>query len=148
RNDFPASIPFFEKAIALDPKFAMAYGSLGVVYYNLEQSRHAAEAFAKAHDLRDRVSEHEKLYIDSHYEQYVTGNFDAAERVYKLWAQTYPHDLLPSLNLSALYGSLGQYQKALTESTKSVELGPESRLAHANLVEAYLHLNEIDEAEA
>jgi eukaryotic-like serine/threonine-protein kinase len=65
KEDFAAAIPLFERATSLDPNFAMAYGRLGTNYSNLAETDRAAEATRRAHELRERVSEREKLYIDS-----------------------------------------------------------------------------------
>ena len=70
----------------------MAYARLGTSYSNLGETARAAENTRKAYELRERVSEHEKLYIASHYEKFVIGNLEAARRTYELWAQTYPRD--------------------------------------------------------
>src|SRR5215469_4294056 len=61
------SIPFFKRALQLDPNFAIAYTGLGYAYSNIGEPGLAAENFKKAYDLRDRVSEREKLSIESAY---------------------------------------------------------------------------------
>ncbi len=68
KDDSAAAIPFFQRAISLDPNFAMAYARLGTNYFDLNQTVRAAESTRKAYELRERVSEREKLYIVSHYE--------------------------------------------------------------------------------
>jgi tetratricopeptide (TPR) repeat protein len=89
KTDYATAIPLFQRAASIDPNFAMAYARLGNSYYDLAETARAAEAARKAYELRERVSEREKLYIDSHYEQLVMGNLDAARKTYELWAQTY-----------------------------------------------------------
>ena len=113
KNDDAAAIPLFQRAVSLDPNFAMAYARLGTNYSNLGQTARAAENTRKAYELRERVSEREKFYIVSHYEHYVTGNLEAARKTYELWAQTYPRDDIPPNNLGAIYAALGDYDKAL-----------------------------------
>jgi CheY-like chemotaxis protein len=56
-------------------------------------------AIRKAYELRERVSDREKFYIASHYELFVTGDLEAARKIYELWAQTYPRDANPHPNL-------------------------------------------------
>jgi tetratricopeptide (TPR) repeat protein len=138
----------FQRAVSLDPNFAMAYARLGASYSNLGQIGRAAENTRKAYELRERVSEREKLYIASHYEHYVTGNLEAARRTYELWAQTYPHDEAPITNLGALYGTLGDYDKSLAAAQESFKLNPGSGIAYSNLVGSYLTVNRLDEARA
>jgi serine/threonine protein kinase len=99
RDDFNGAIPFYQRAISLDPSFAMAYARLGAAYDVLGETIRAAESIRKAYDLRERVSEREKLHITSRYQQYVTGNLDAARKTYELWAQTYPRDYFPHLGV-------------------------------------------------
>jgi serine/threonine protein kinase/tetratricopeptide (TPR) repeat protein len=148
KNDYTAAVSLFQRAVSLDPNFAMAYARLGASYSNLGQIGRAAENTRKAYELRERVSEREKLYIASHYEHYVTGNLEAARRTYELWAQTYPHDEAPITNLGALYGTLGDYDKSLAAAQESFKLNPGSGIAYSNLVGSYLTVNRLDEARA
>jgi eukaryotic-like serine/threonine-protein kinase len=148
RSDSPGAIPLFQRAVNLDPNFAMAYARLGTNYFNLGQTTRAAENLHKAYDLRERVSEREKLYIVSHYGQFVTGNQEAARKEYELWAQTYPRDDIPQGNLSVIYGVLGDYDKALVAEQESLKLNPGSGQAYGNLVGSYVSVNRLDEAKA
>ena len=119
KRDNAAAIPLLLRAVSLDSNFAMAYARLGTNYGNLGQTARAAENTRKAYELRERVSEREKLYITSHYEDYVTGNIEAARKAYELWAQTYPRDAIPPGNLSAINGALGDYDKALAAAQEA-----------------------------
>ncbi len=148
RNDYAAAIPLFQRAISLDPNFAMAYARLGTNYGNLGETARAAENMRKAYELRERVSEREKFYIVSHYEHFVTGNLEAARKAYELWAQTYPRDDVPPNNLSSIYSSLGDYDKALAANQESLKLNPESGSNYANVVLGYMTVNRLDEARA
>ena len=146
KNDALASIPFFERAISLDPNFAMAYARLGTSYFNMNETARAAETMRKAYDLRERVSEREKLYITSHYEDLVTRNIEAARKIYELWLHTYPRDDSPQNNLGVLYGELGDLDKAVASSQEALRLDPGSGQSYANLAGAYLQANHFDEA--
>ena len=148
KGDWAAAVPLFQRAIRLDPNFAMAYASLGVDYSNLGETSLASENTKKAYELRERVSEREKFYIESHYYQYVTGDLEKARQAYELWAQAYPRDLVPPNNLSVIYENLGEYDKALAESREALRLDPESGASYANLVAPYLYLNRLQEAKA
>jgi len=145
KSDWAAAIPLFQRATSLDPNFAMAYARLGTCYGNLAETARAAEAIRNAYKLRERVSEREKLYIDSHYEYYVRGNLEAARKSDELWAQTYPRDNVPTGNLTIVYVTLGSYDKALTAAQQALRLN-ENGTAYANLVGAFLLLNRLDEA--
>jgi serine/threonine protein kinase/Flp pilus assembly protein TadD len=148
KNDDAAAIPLFQRAVSLDPNFAMAYAHLGTNYSNIGESVRAAENTRKAYELRERVSEREKLYIASHYDQFVTGDLEAARKAYELWAQAYPRDTAAPINLTSIYLNLGNYDRALTASQEALKLDLGSGLAYTNLVGAYLPVNRLDEARA
>ncbi|HKF51553.1 MAG TPA: protein kinase [Candidatus Acidoferrales bacterium] len=145
-NNMPA-VPHYQQAIQLDPNFAMAYAALGTIYDNVGEPNLAAENTTKAHDLRDRVTEKEKLYIDSHYDQFVLGDLEKARRDYELWVSEYPQDGAPVTNLGAIYGILGQLDKGLAEAQAALRLDP-SGLNYMNLAFAYTFLNRQQEAQA
>jgi tetratricopeptide (TPR) repeat protein len=96
KAEFATAISLFQRAINLDPNFATAYARMGTSYSNLDENARAAENVRRAYELRERVSERERLYIASHYQALVTRNLEAARKVYELWAQIYPHDSRPS----------------------------------------------------
>jgi Flp pilus assembly protein TadD len=146
KGDDAAAVPLFQRAIGLDPNFAMAYASLGLSYWNLGETSLGAENTRKAYELRERVSEREKFYIESHYFNLVTGDLEKARRAYELWTQTYPRDGVPPSNLSATYQILGQYEKALSEIREALRLDPSSGLNYGNLVGSYLLLDRLEEA--
>jgi serine/threonine protein kinase/tetratricopeptide (TPR) repeat protein len=139
------AIPFYKRALELDPNFAVAYASLGVAYGNLGQASLAAENIKKAYDLRDRVSEREKYRIGALYYQNVTGELEQASQVYELWAKSYPLDPVPSGDLAYIYTQLGQYEKSLTETQESQRLEPDVT-GYFNLAQTYLFLNRVDDA--
>jgi tetratricopeptide (TPR) repeat protein/class 3 adenylate cyclase len=148
KGEVAAAVPFFQRAVSLDPKFAMAYAILGNVYYNLREHNLAAENLRKAFDLRDRVSEREKFYISSHYYDLVLGDLVRAAQAYELWAQTYPRELAPLANLGVIFGELGEYDKALSSFRDAIQSHPESGLLYGNLAAVYVNLNRSDEARA
>jgi eukaryotic-like serine/threonine-protein kinase len=141
-----ASIPFFKRALELDPNFAAAYAGLGVAYGNLGQASLSAENIKKAYALRDRVSEHEKYRIAALYYDSVTGEEEQAMQVYEMWAKSYPQEAVAPGNLGAIYSELGQYDKALAETQEAVRLESNSVSSYVNLTEIYLQLNRPDDA--
>jgi len=143
-----AAAPFFERAVQLDPKFAMAYALLGTSYQNLGERSRGAEMLGKAYELSDAVSEREKFYIDSYYFDLVTGDLDKARKVYEQWAQVYPREDKPVGNLGLLYGYLGQYENGLAKTREALLLHPESSLRYANLVQNYLRLDRLGDAKS
>jgi Flp pilus assembly protein TadD len=143
-----AAVPFFERAIQLDPQFAMAYALLGTSYQNLGQRGRGAMMITKAHDLPERASEREKFYIDSYYFDLVIGDLDKARQVYEQWAQVYPREDKPVGNLGLLDGFVGQYDRGLAQARKALLLHPESGLRYANLLQNYLRLNRLGDGKS
>ncbi len=143
-----AAIAPLQRAISLDPNFAMAYAMLATAFRNVGENSLATQSMKKAYDLRDRVSEREKFYISSHYEMLVAGDLLKSNQVYQLWAQTYPRDAIPFTNLSFDDAILGQNDKSLEAARRALELDPAAGLNYGNLADSYLTLDRLDEAAA
>jgi tetratricopeptide (TPR) repeat protein len=147
-NDYAAAIPLFQRAVSLDPNFAMAYLRLGQSYQPLSELARAAESTRKAYELRGRTSEREKLEISSFYETIVTGNLEAARTSYELFAQTYPRDEDPQVFLWVTYFALGDYDKAHLAAQKAVNLNSASSNNYVSLIYADQWIGHLDEAKA
>jgi eukaryotic-like serine/threonine-protein kinase len=144
-----AAIPFYKHAIELDPNFAAAYAQLGTIYAaDLTEPGLAAENIRKAYELRDRLSEREKLNITATYYSYVTGELEKSIQAFELYAQAYPRDNQPHNGEGLMYEYLGQYEKAIAEARQSVQLFPGNAYDYSNLMEDYMALNRLDEAKA
>ena len=102
-----AALPYLKRAVELDPNFAMAYATMGTVYFNLGAASEAAENTRKAYELRSKVSERERFYIESHYVSMAQGDLEKGTQIFELWQQAYPRDWGPSSNLASTYDSLG-----------------------------------------
>jgi serine/threonine protein kinase/tetratricopeptide (TPR) repeat protein len=146
KGDVPA-LPFYKRAVELDPNFAVAYRSMSVVYGNLNELGRAAENSRQAYQLREKVSERERLAIEAIYYTYTTGELEKAAQAYELWQQTYPRDYLPYTNLGDIYGILGNWEKALQEASGALRLEPNDENNYLNLGNDYANLNRLDEAE-
>jgi len=142
------AIPFYRRAVEIDPNFAVAYARLGQCYGNSGQSGPAIENTKQAFERRERTSELEKLYISTHYYDIVTGETDKAMEAYQLWKRTYPRDSIPTNNLSSGYAANGKYDQALPEALETVRLAPNEALSYQNLGGDYLGLNRFAEAKA
>ena len=143
-----AAMPFYKRAIELDPNFAMAHARLAAVHANLDEDALAEEEAQKAFDLRERTSELEKLYITDHYYSNVTGEVPKTIENYELWIQTYPRDFSPRNNIAAVYSQGGNYEKALPQALEAQRLQPDDRLPYENLAVIYQNLNRLEEAKA
>ena len=143
-----AAIPFFNRAIELDPNFAAAYVALGISYSNMREPGLASQNLTKAYDLRGRVSEREGFRISATYYLLVTGELDKAIETYEMWAKTYPRNGEPYGNLGVDYSYLGQYEKGVAASLEDLRLNPGSAAAFTNLVGLYAALDRLDDAKA
>ena len=148
QGDNAGAVSFYQRAIALDPNFAMAYAALGACYYNLGETSLAAQNTTKSYELRERVSEAERFGIESRYQHFVTRDLEKARQSYDVWAQTYPRNYIPPNNLGVIYDSLGQFSKSIEEYGKALKIEPSSGLTYANLVGSYLFLNRLQDAAA
>ncbi len=146
-NDEDA-IPHLQRAVELDPNFAMALAVLGVAYNNTTKTEQALIYLQKAFDAKDRASEREKFYISSHYYETGKREVDPSIRIYEQWIQTYPRDNVPHDNLSLVYQQIGQPEKQLAQATEAMRIDPKDPYSYQNVAVSYLALNRYDEARA
>jgi serine/threonine protein kinase/tetratricopeptide (TPR) repeat protein len=146
-GDTPA-LPFFKRAVELDPNFAMAYSWISVFDINRGEVGRAAAYARKAYDLREKVSEPERFIIEGSYYQDVTGQLEKAEQTYELWRQTYPREDRSYRRLGFVSHNLGNWERALEQYREALRLGPNTGPNYVNLGAAYTALNRLDEAEA
>jgi serine/threonine protein kinase/tetratricopeptide (TPR) repeat protein len=140
------SLPPFRRAVELDPNFAMAYARMAAIYDNLGEEDRSVEAARKAFDLRDRVSERERFYIDDHFYT-ATGDIDKEKEVLELAIRTYPNDSSGYANLSLEYGQYyGQYDKAITLASEFTRLESNAPFGYTHAASGYMALNRIEEA--
>ncbi|HEX8818077.1 MAG TPA: serine/threonine-protein kinase [Terriglobales bacterium] len=145
-----AALPFFKRAVELDPNFAMAYQELAVIYGGLAEGISGAENARKAYELRAKVSDRERFSIEGFYYLYATGELEKAAQVFELWQKTYPRDAVPHRNLGIVNddGNLGNLQKALEEYAEALRMEPGAIWNYGNLARAYMNLNRFEEAAA
>ncbi len=142
------AIPHHQRAVQLDPAFAMAYADLGDMYYELEEVDLARENTAKAYALRDRVTDSERFQFVLAYDRIVTGDLEKARLTGELWAQTYPRAARPRGYLSGLITAVfGRFEAAAEHAKKAIELDPDFGIAYFNLSRNYLKLGKYREAE-
>ena len=140
------ALPYHERAIQLDPNFAMAYEEVGSDYHDLGEVGRASEYLTKAFQLREHASEREKLGITAFYYSNVTGELDKAAWAYQEKIHNYPRDYSPYLNLGYVYASRGEWEKARDAYSQSLRLAPDSVAPYVNLATTLLALQRFDEA--
>jgi tetratricopeptide (TPR) repeat protein len=138
-------IPFFNKALELDPNFAYVYLSLAVVYANTNQWKRAAENASKAFEMRDGVSENEKLRITYFYYTFVTGEMDKSISTLELWRKTYPTQVIPLTNLADSFERLGQFDKSVAAAREAIERDNYNAINYVNLGSPLLKLSRFAE---
>ena len=147
-NDYAAALPLLERAVSLDPNFAMAYLRLAQCYQPLSENVLSAANALKAYGLRERVSESEKMAISSFYELVVTGNLETARSSYQAWAQAFPRDEEPYVNLWFAYATMGDYPNANAAAQQALKLNPVSGNNTVNASYSYQWIDQLDQAKA
>jgi serine/threonine protein kinase/tetratricopeptide (TPR) repeat protein len=147
KGGIPA-LPFYKRAVELDPSFAMPYVRMSVVHFYRNEEGRGAENARKAYDLREKVSERERFFIEGNYYVVATGELEKAAQTYELWQQTYPREGLPYRELGNTSLGLGNWEKALEQYREALRLEPNNVTNYVNLGIAYTALNRLDEAEA
>ncbi|MGH6802403.1 MAG: protein kinase domain-containing protein, partial [Methyloceanibacter sp.] len=147
-----AAIPFFRRAVEIDPEFAMAHAYLGLLYSTIGESVLSAASTTKAWQLRNRASDREKFFIDFSYDRHVTGNLEKAYQTLEVWLQTYPQQG-EQPNAIGLLGGLsthgtGRFERAIEASKKEIANEPGFYLGYSGLALSYYFLDRFPEAES
>jgi serine/threonine protein kinase/tetratricopeptide (TPR) repeat protein len=141
-----AALPYNQRAIELDPNFAMGYKAAGDLYNNLGEVGRASEYYTEAFQLREHASEREKLAITADYYRNVTGELDKAVQTYQEEIESYPREPRGYNSLSNVYSEHGQYEKAAEITRQAVRLAPDTVGWYQNLANCALALQRFDEA--
>jgi serine/threonine protein kinase/Tfp pilus assembly protein PilF len=142
-----AAIPYFKRAIELDPNFAGAYSYTAVMYANIGESVLAAEYMKRAYELRDRVTEFERLLLDHNESWFVTGDLAKAEETAEILKQTYPRAIQGYTFSGLAKTTRGDYKGSVPDLQQSLRIR-QSSISVGNLSAAYLALNRLGEANA
>ncbi len=140
-----ASIPLFREAVEKDPNFALAYAKLGVVTGNIGRLDEAREYARKAWELRDKVSEYERLYINWNYASRVQQDQKAVKEALEVLIAAYPRDFAARNNLGVYHNSVGEFEEALKQYKAASEIAPEEPGPISNTAFLLLQLGRIDE---
>jgi len=142
------AIPFFKRAVEIDPNFAIAYASLGLMYGTSGSSELATENVTRAYELRDRASDKERFFITGYYFGRGTGNQEKAQQVCNEWAQTYPREFLAHSFLAGFVDPvLANFKGAVEEAQKTIELDPDGGVGYYLLGYDLMDLNDLQGAE-
>ena len=131
------SIRYFENAIALDSKFALAYTTLSSIYGSLGETGRGEEYARKAYEHRANVSERERLFITYQYHDRVTGDQLKAREALEYWSQAYPRDYRAPNALAVLLNRVGDYDRAIAQAQEAMRRNPSHSFPYSNLAFAY-----------
>jgi len=139
-----AAMPYHQRAIQIDPNFAMAYRELAADYYGAAQLERSAIYTTKAFELRNHTSEREKLAITADYYTNTTGELEKAEQAFEEIIRNYPRDYRAYLDLGIVYSQRGQYEKAVAVSQQSLAVDADNSGTYGNLCNYLLALQQFD----
>ncbi len=140
------AIPHLQRAIALDPNFALAMALLATVYSNNGQTALAPEYAAKAFELRDRISERERFFVSFRYYRDATQDWEQALELARLWTATFPREAFAFNSLGTAFSRFGQYEASIEPFRQSIRLDSHLAAPYSNLAGVFLSLNRLSEA--
>ncbi len=143
--DFEKAAENFEKAVKIDPKFAMAYEILGSAYEMLGKENAKRAAFTKAMELSGRAPEKERLRIEASYAWYVEGNREKSTTIQEEIVKKYPDDKWHRLRLGISYAQQGRFADAIREYQEVLRLDPDHSVINV-LGLAYARVGEFEKA--
>ena len=147
-QDDLGAIPHLKKAVDLDPNFARAYAVMAVCYGNNGATKETKEYMAKAFALKDRATEPERMYIESHYHDMVSFDIDKSLAAYQSWSRAYPRDTVPLDNLALMYTAIGECDKMIAVTKQALAINPRDTYGVGWMASGYLCLGRLDEAKA
>jgi serine/threonine protein kinase/tetratricopeptide (TPR) repeat protein len=140
-------IPHYQRAIAIDPEFAIAHAQLGFGYSTLGETALGRQSLRKAYQLRHRASDVERLNIETLYDRDVTGNLERERRTLETWADSYPRDARArSLIAGLALTSTGQHELAIAKTEEALSLDPDMTPTYGSKAFNQLFLNRLDDA--
>jgi tetratricopeptide (TPR) repeat protein/TolB-like protein len=146
-QDYRESIASMEKAVALDPGFAMAYRSMAMSYGNLRMRNERGEYIRKAMALAERLPERERLQIEGDFYNESEETYDKAIEAFERLLELYPDALNAYNNLGLLYDNMGETQTAIHWYEESMRHGDSSLIVYTNLSDGYRRADQYDKAE-
>jgi serine/threonine protein kinase/tetratricopeptide (TPR) repeat protein len=147
-NGDAAALPMLQRAVEIDPRFAMAHAWIGRVYGYLGEEERSARSASTAYRLKARATDRERFWITTSYDTQLTEDLEKAQQTCEVWARTYPreaqpHDLLAGLILPVS----GKYERVIEEASKAIELDPDFAISYYLLAVGNQNLGRLDEAE-
>jgi serine/threonine protein kinase/tetratricopeptide (TPR) repeat protein len=146
--DEPSALAYYQRALSLDPKFASAWVSIGIVYSNMSENGLSNDAFAKAFELRDHVSDRERFRIEGDYYMFVLGDLDRARQLFDVYAQAYPTESRPWVSKGIIEMAYGRFDEAARSTGEATRADPTNKIALPNMAEDYTFSGKLDTAKS
>jgi serine/threonine protein kinase/Flp pilus assembly protein TadD len=147
KKNTAGALPYFQRAIELDPNFAMGYSAVGGYYSSIGELSRANEYFTKAFQLREHASERERLIIAANYYSIVTGELDKAAQTFQEEIEAYPRESEGYGGVGLEYAAQGRYEEATKFTREELHLVPAHVGPYSNLGNYALALQRFDEAQ-
>lgn len=146
--DPQGALALLQRALEIDPNFALAYAFQGRLYADIWESTLSEDSTIKAYQLRNHASDRERLLIAANYHLLVTRDLAKAQEATSLWAETYPREPTPHASLAWIYQGLGKYEKSVGEANAAIALDPDFAPGYLNLAWTYALLDRTKDAES
>ena len=141
------AVPFYRQAIELDPDFALAYATLGRAHADFGEQAEAVRDYSQAFRLRDRLSEREKFFVTTLYNETVPGDLEIARQAGVMWTTTYPRDEYAREKLGTVENDLGENEASYEQAKESWRLDAASEINLFNACAGAMATGRMQEAE-
>jgi tetratricopeptide (TPR) repeat protein len=125
-GDAEGALKLFRRAVELDPNLALTYERMGAAYLFLGNSELSAASYTRSYQLRDRLTEKDRLNSEIAYYGRVTGDWEKEYSSVLRLLEIFPRDVLAHANLRAAFVYLGQPDRAADEAAETARLRPSS----------------------
>ena len=146
KSDFAKSIEMMQKALAIDPGFAMAYRSMAMSYTNSYYMAKAEACLKKAMELSDRVSPKERYLLEAEYYNLSEATTPKAIEAYKKFLEIYPDDLFANIKLAYIYNSYEMWEEAIELCRVPIRDKDRTYYAYSYVASSYLALGQPEKA--
>ena len=125
-GDAEGALKLYQQAVELDPNLAVMRGRMGAAYLFLGNTELSAISYTRAYQLRDRLTEKDRLNAEIDYYGRVTGDWEKEYSSALRFLEIFPRDVLGHANLRAAFVHLGQPDRAADEAVETARLRPSS----------------------
>jgi len=139
---------FLEKAIALDPTFAVAYLYLSEAEFLLVDFKSRDEALEKAKEFSGKASEKERLYIEAKYSSVIEKDSEKRRRILEELTEKYPQEKHAFFELGRYLYAKQNFGAAVQEFETAIALDPKFGAAYNMLGYAHARSGDFEKAEA